>query len=69
MFTKSGKVLYEGDFSNHLFEGKGTLLFDTGIKEYEGDFLGGQRHGKGTGFHKNGKVKKKKLLFFKFFTF
>ena len=38
-------VWYEGDFTNGIFNGKGTYLYGTGT--YWGEYLNGKRHGKG----------------------
>ena len=43
---KNGDIIYEGDFVNNNFEGKGTLN-KRGIL-YKGEFKNGLEHGKGT---------------------
>lgn len=45
--------LYEGNFEQNLFEGKGKLTFNDN-RVYTGDFALGKRHGQGTMVFGNG---------------
>jgi hypothetical protein len=45
--------IYQGSFSQNLFEGKGKLTFNDG-RVYAGDFSMGKRHGQGTMTFANG---------------
>ena len=43
-----GNRIYEGDFVNGKYEGKGRLTKKVGSYSYEGDFKGGYKEGNGT---------------------
>lgn len=51
-FAESEKV-YEGDFVENLFQGKGKLSFKDG-RVYSGDFVENKKHGNGTMVFPNG---------------
>jgi hypothetical protein len=44
-FSFANGTVYEGDFANGNFEGKGSYSFGTGM--YEGEWKAGKYHGKG----------------------
>lgn len=46
LYSKDGKLLYEGEYKNGLRNGKGTYYYKNGEK-YEGDFVDGLREGNG----------------------
>ena len=48
------KDVYEGEFRNDLFDGKGVYYYSNGNK-WEGKFRKGKRHGMGT-FTKKGEI-------------
>ena len=50
---KDGNIIYEGEFKNNEFDGKGKRYLDNG-KFYEGEFINGKYHGKGKLFFENG---------------
>ena len=39
--------MYEGQWKEDLYDGKGALTWESGAKKYEGDFLQSKRTGKG----------------------
>ena len=56
LVDKDGNIIYEGDFVNDYYEGKGKLVYEEGVY-YIGQFLKGERHGKGILYYKNGNIK------------
>ena len=53
---KDNTLIYEGEYKNDLYDGKGKLFYENG-KYYEGEFVEGLKHGKGILFYKDGKIK------------
>ena len=49
-YYSNGNILYEGDFINDKFEGKGKYIYD------DGDYKNGLRNGKGIIYYKNGNI-------------
>lgn len=47
--------VYEGEFKNNFFHGKGTYKYPDGFK-YEGDWVNGSPHGRGVGTNPAGQV-------------
>ena len=56
MFYQNGKVKYDGDFANGVFEGYGKFYEENG-EYYIGQFKNSLRHGKGTIYFPDGSVK------------
>ena len=56
MFYKNGKIIYDGDFVNDKYEGKGKYIFENG-EYYIGQWSNGQRQGKGAMYLSNGYMK------------
>ena len=55
-YYSNGKILYEGDFVNGLFEGNGKYIWEDG-EYYIGEYKNGLRNGKGIEYYANGKIK------------
>ena len=55
IYYKNGDILYEGDFLNNKYEGKGRHNLENG-NYYIGEFWGGLRNGKGILYNKNGSI-------------
>ena len=56
LYYKNNTLLYEGDFVNGQFEGKGKLIDENG-NYYVGEFLNGLKHGKGKEYYKDNTIK------------
>ena len=57
MYYANGNIMYEGDFVNDKFEGKGKYIWEDG-EYYIGQFKNGVRsHGKGEEYYSNGSIK------------
>ena len=54
MHNKNGAI-YEGDWKNGLFEGKGIYYYINGDR-YEGDFKNDKREGKGIYYYNSGYI-------------
>ena len=54
-FYKNGNIKYDGNFSNDLYEGKGTFYVNQ-INYCEVNFKNGLKHGKGI-VYKDGEAK------------
>ena len=52
IYYKNGSILYEGNFVEGKYDGKGKENYENGTY-YIGQFLGGFRHGKGVLYYKN----------------
>ena len=56
-YPKDGDIIYEGDFIDGLYDGKGKLIDISNNRDYYiGEFLHGKKHGKGKQYDKNGKL-------------
>ncbi|WP_427112746.1 hypothetical protein [Megasphaera sueciensis] len=55
----NGSLLYEGEYKDNEYNGKGILYYPDGGKKYEGEFSSGQYDGKGTSYLKDGSVEYK----------
>ena len=55
MFYKNGNILYEGNFIDGKYEGKGKYIWENG-NYYIGQFKNGIRSGRGTMFYSSGKI-------------
>merc|ERR1712146_429569 len=49
-----GNKLYEGDYSEGKWHGKGIKYYKNGNKQYEGDYSENKWHGKGIKYYENG---------------
>ena len=54
-YDEKGQIIYDGDFKNGKYYGKGKL-YRNGKIIYEGDFVDDKLQGKGKEFDKEGKV-------------
>ena len=54
-YDENGQKLYEGEFKNGKYNGKGKL-FRNGKLKYEGDFVDDKLQGKGEEFDEEGKL-------------
>ena len=50
-------LYYNGIFNNNIFDGKGILFYQNGIKFYEGNFKMNKIEGKGIKYYQNGSKK------------
>ena len=53
LYSEDGRIIYEGDFKNNLFEGTGRYNYSDGYY-YIGEFQKGLKHGKGSDYYENG---------------
>ena len=56
-FYNNGSILYEGEWNDFKYEGKGKLYYRNGIIEYEGNFFNGLRSGLGKEYFVSGGLK------------
>ena len=58
MYNENGDIIYEGNWAEDCFEGKGTFYYGADDAQdrtkYEGEWCQGEKHGKGTMFWRNG---------------
>ena len=55
-YYSNGNILYEGNFINGKFDGKGKYYYDNGMY-FIGEYKNGLRHGKGIQYYSNGNIK------------
>ena len=54
-YYSNGNILYEGNFINGKFDGKGKYYYDNGMY-FIGEYKNGLRNGKGIQYYKNGNI-------------
>lgn len=55
-FVFDGVVIYQGEYKNGLFDGRGVLFRQDASKAYEGEFKDGEPHGLGVHYDEAGNV-------------
>ena len=53
-YASDGRLIYEGEFHNDLYHGKGKLFGENGAY-YDGEWKNGLKHGFGVNVKQNGK--------------
>ena len=55
-YYENGKILYDGEHNNWIWNGFGKEYYKNGRIKYEGEFSDGKWNGKGKEYFQNGKI-------------